>query len=262
MPLEPPARHAELFAGVSVSLPESYDDPADSLPAMIRDRFEERLAQKDTEPARDRLRDRIRKYWRMVPSIDESVGRVREALLQARALDRTAIFFTSDNGILLGEHGLTLKGRGFDPALRVPLIVRYPPLAQPGTHLEASVLNIDLAPTILELAGLPIPDTVQGRSLVPLLDGSAAALRSSWLYVHPYKDSPNSVGACTDEWKYLLHRRGVPEEQLIDLVHDPGERTNLAGDPEYAERLAELRDGLRQLLELSGAPAEWADPAP
>jgi arylsulfatase A-like enzyme len=168
--------------------------------------------------------------------------------------------FTSDGGVLLGEHRLTLKGRGYEPAIRVPLIVRYPPRAPAGRRPPASALNLDLAPTLLDLAGVPAPEWMQGRSLVPVLDGSASEIRPSWLYVQPYRDSPKSTGVRTDRFKYFYHPKNEGNEFLIDLAHDPEERTNLAADPAHAERLRSLRAALRELLAGYGAPPEWGPP--
>lgn len=261
-PLEPPRRDRRRYARAAIELPASFHDPIEEIPVPEeRDRVDPHFLGGEGGTSDEAMREEIRAYWRMVPAVDRSIGRVLDALERRGSLDSTAVLFTSDSGFLLGEHGLFLKGRGYDPAIRVPLVLRYPPRVGRGLRPAASVLNLDIAPTLLDLAGRAAPPEMSGRSLLPLLEGSTTRLRESWLYVQPYRRAPSATGVRTEGWKYLFHPKSGGGELLFDLVADPEERTNLAGLVQSEARLSELRGELRRLLEREGAPADWG-PAP
>src|SRR5262249_15147994 len=124
----------------------------------------------------------VRNRLRMLMAVDEGVGRIFAALERAGRLDETLIVFTSDHGYFYGEHGLSVERRlAYEEAIRIPLLWRYPRLIRASTVLEPMVLSLDLAPTLLELAGAPIPSDMNGRSLVPLLAGRPWRPRASFL---------------------------------------------------------------------------------
>jgi len=174
-------------------------------------------------------------------------------------LDDTAVILTSDHGFFLGEWGMYDKRFMHEPSIRVPLMVRYPRLIQPGTTCEQIALNVDIAPTLLELAGVRPPSSMHGRSLVPILKNEPPAQwRKDWLY--EYYEYPQwehvrpHRGVRTERYK-LIHYYPLPdfpdepeEFELYDLKKDPGELHNLHGSPGYAaltqqllERITELR---------------------
>ena len=193
-----------------------------------------------------RLQTSYRRYCETLLGLDREIGR-----LTSIDPDNTVLLYTSDNGYSWGEHVLTGKRWAYDDNIKVPLIVRWPDgIASPGAVIEEPVLNIDIAPTLLDIAGVPIPAAMQGRSLAPLLRGQEVEWRDAVFYEYfadfPYQVPP-SQAVRTDRWLYVEYDRGLSPE-LYDTIADPAQRTDLADDPAYAatrqelsQRLAELR---------------------
>jgi arylsulfatase A-like enzyme len=200
--------------------------------------------------------EEIRLRAAMMASVDEGVGMLLDALERTGQLDRTCIVFLGDNGYFFGEHALGPERRfAYEEGIRSPFLVRYPPLAAAGSRPEALVLALDIAPTVLELAGgVPGPH-VQGRSLVPLLAGRRPPdWRTSFLIEYWSENAmPWLVGmtykAVRTERAKLIHwvnRDGVDE--LYDLAADPYELTNLIDDPARAPERDALRRELGRLV--------------
>ncbi|NJQ96661.1 MAG: DUF4976 domain-containing protein [Hydrococcus sp. CSU_1_8] len=158
-------------------------------------------------------------------------------------MENTCIIFTSDNGFLLGDRGLSDKWFGYEESIRTPLIIR--PAQRAIQQIIPSItLNIDLAPTIVELAGLDRPSSMQGLSLMSLWRGESQQLRDKFFYEHLLQSSkiPKSEGFRTENSKYLRYLIGnSPYEMLFDLETDPLEERNLAQLEEYQNKLAEVR---------------------
>ncbi len=176
-------------------------------------------------------------------AVDRAVGAVVAALRRRGLLDQTIVIYTSDNGVMWGEHRLPagLKAVPYEETIRVPLIVRWQALPVVPITENPLVANVDLAPTIADLAGVPLP-RADGRSLVPLLLGGSRRGREVVLeYLHaPRSSIPSYCGLRGERYKYVLYETG--EEELYDLVADPHELANLAS----SERYARLRDRLRR----------------
>jgi len=193
-----------------------------------------------------RLQTSYRRYCETLLGLDREIDR-----LVAQASDDTVVIYTSDNGYSWGEHVLTGKRWAYDDNIRVPFIVRWPDgIASPGTVIDEPVLNADIAPTLLDLADVPIPAAMQGRSIAPLLRGEPVEWRDEVFYEYfadfPYQVPP-SQAVRTDRWLYVEYDRGLAPE-LYDTVADPEQQVNLVEDPAYAatrqelsQRLAELR---------------------
>jgi len=206
----------------------------------------------------------VRSYYGTILSVDESVGQIYETLREAGTLDRTLIIFTTDNGFLLGEHGAIDKRAMWDESIRVPMIVRYPPLARPSSVIPEMVLHIDLAPSILAVCGAKPLENIHGRSWAGLLAGQKTGWRTSFLYEYNYEVqfpyTPNVRGVRTDEWKYIHypHGDGGPDRwkaELYNLKADPLETKNLVEDPSAAPKLNELRAELARLQRETSDPA-------
>ena len=204
----------------------------------------------------------VRAYTATIKSIDDSVGRLYQTLKQTGQLDNTLIIFTSDNGFFLGEHGMTDKRTMHEPSIRVPLFARYPSLIKPGTVIEEMVLNIDIAPSILDICGAEPLENIHGRSWKPLLKGDAAGWRKSWYYAYNYEKqfpyTPNVRGVRTDDWKYVHYPNGdgkpdIYKAELYNLKDDPGETRNLIDDARYAAKVSELQAELIRLMAQAGA---------
>ena len=174
------------------------------------------------------------------------------ALQQTGKLENTIVVFTADQGMYLGARGLAGKWFGHETSIRVPLIIHDPrlPVSEQGTSRDETTLMIDFHPTILEWAGLSAPEEVQGRSLVPILDGDTPEnWRDEFFYEHhSFPDLiPRSEGVRTGNYKYLRYIDSEPVfEELYDLKADPTEGVNLADNPAYSELLDKMRLKWRQ----------------
>jgi arylsulfatase A-like enzyme len=180
--------------------------------------------------------------------LDREVGRIME-WLEARGLaTNTVIVFTSDNGFAFGDRGLADKWFLYEESIRVPLFVVD--LRQPARKHEREVkrmaLNIDVAPTLLDYAGVTVPAAMQGRSLRPLVEkAEVRAWRTDFLYEHHFgpRIIPPSEGVRNERWKYVRYVNESPViEELFDLKRDPFEARNLAADAKHAAMLAEMRE--------------------
>jgi N-acetylglucosamine-6-sulfatase len=200
-----------------------------------------------------------RAYWTTIRSVDDSVGRLYRALAESGQLDNTVVIFTTDNGLLNGEHGMVDKRTMHEPSIRVPLVVRYPGLtpADKPRVVERMVLHVDMAPSILDVCGAaPLPH-VHGQSWNRLARGDESGWRTSWLYEYNYEKqfpyTPNVRGVRTDEWKYVRypHGDGGPDRHLAELYlikSDPEERKNLIRDPAFAGKVRELQAEMDRLM--------------
>jgi arylsulfatase A-like enzyme len=193
----------------------------------------------------------VRTFYRLITRADLAVGRLRDALADRGLAENTVIIFSSDHGSLLGAHGLSGKWIMYEESIRVPLIIYDPrtSAACRGRRCEEMVLSIDLAPTMLSLAGVPIPAAMQGLDMTPLIQNQPVEWRTDWYYEHVYNTRPprrpivKCEGVRTVRWKYIRYPETEPvAEQLIDLKHDPRERENLALVERHRETLIELRN--------------------
>jgi len=248
----PDPAYETLYRDATIPVPASATpDAFASLPEFLqrsegRTRWERRFATPEMYQAT------VKDYYRLVTGVDVSVGTILDRLKQAGLDARTVVIFTSDNGFFLGEHGLAGKWFMYEESIRVPLIVRDPrvPAAARGRQVDAMALNIDVAPTILALAGLDAPDAMQGRSLASWLRGGSPDWRKEFFYEHTFdfRDRiPPCEGVRTTRYKYIRYVNADPvHESLFDLEQDPHELNNLAGDPALSAVLDELRESWRQ----------------
>jgi len=189
----------------------------------------------------------VKNYYRLITGMDRAVKNIRYELDSLGLSNNTVLIFMSDNGFFLGEHGLSHKWYGYEESVRVPLIIYDPRDAsgQMGRVETKIALNVDIAPTILDLAGVQVPTQMQGSSLVPVVhDKAPSGWRSDFLFEHMYNDPSikRSVGVVGGRYKYLKYVDPVPNyEVLFDLATDPKETTNLASDPRYSTILDSLR---------------------
>jgi len=200
-------------------------------------------------------------YYAMIEQVDTDMGRMMEALEESGEADNTIVIFMSDHGEMLGDHGIYLKGPYFyDCLTRVPLIIRWPKHFNPGLKVDSLVELTDIAPTLLEAAGIPESSGVQGRSLMPLLTGQTTEHRDS-VYMEyfdanaTYEIPPMLTSVRTANWK--LNYCDKPRSgELYDLEKDPGEFNNLCGDSHY-------RDAQQMMMHiLVGRMIETTDPLP
>jgi arylsulfatase A-like enzyme len=196
----------------------------------------------------------MKNYYRLCTGVDTMYGRVLDELRHQGVLDNTLVIFIGDNGYFHGEHGLADKWYPHQESIRVPLIVRDPrmPAAKRGQTNDVFALNVDLAPTILNAAGIPLPGVMQGADLAPLyLDATPPAWRADYYYEHPTLTSskiPGSEALVRKDWKYLLWP-DYGTEQLFDLLTDPIEEQDLISDPVQQAWLAALRARFTEVRE-------------
>ena len=206
-------------------------------------------------------------YLGTVASVDESVGRVLDYLDRSGLSENTIVIYTSDQGFYLGEHGWYDKRFMYEESLRTPLAIRFPAEIAPEQAAPELVLNLDLAPTILDFAGIPVPDEMQGRSLRTLASRSTPGDWREAIY-YRYYEFPHGwhsvrphYGVRTDRYKLIHFEGDLDTWELFDLASDPHELQNLYGDAEVASIQGELHDKLRQLrIELKDVEAEGAPP--
>jgi arylsulfatase A-like enzyme len=183
-------------------------------------------------------------YFRMISQIDQEIRLIREELSKQGKADNTVIILTSDNGYFLGERQLAGKWLMYDNSLRVPMII-YDPRSVQSKRVKDMVLNIDIAPTIFDLAGLDIPETWQGQSLAGFLGKNGPDFkRDDFICEHLWQVDiiAPSEGLRTKDWKYFRYINDPGHEELYDLKSDPLEINNLALDPSYRKQLLEMRE--------------------
>jgi arylsulfatase A-like enzyme len=197
-----------------------------------------------------------RAYTETLLALDESVGRVLD-WVEANGLSRsTLVLYMGDNGFLLGEHGLIDKRQAYEESMRVPLLAWSPGLVEPGSVIEPMVRNIDIAPTMLALAGASSPLDMDGRSVLPLLRGEPATwplellYEYYWEYAFPH--TPTVFALRDSRYKFINYHGLWDINELYDLETDPREQHNLIDVPEHADRVTAMRTRLWDLLEQTG----------
>jgi arylsulfatase A-like enzyme len=233
---------ASLYVGTRFPLPETAaPEYISRLPVEVhRSEGRRRWAVRFSTP--ELYQESVRSYYRLITEVDTVVGRIRKQLARMGADRNTVIVFSSDNGFYLGEHGLAGKWLMHEESIRTPLIV-YDPRASARDHGRretAMSLNIDIAPTLLDFAGVQPPPSMQGRSV-----RQNAPARTEWFYEHAFTAAgwiPSTEGVRTERWKYTRYLDTKPLfEELYDLAADPREKQNLADQASHSQQLADLR---------------------
>lgn len=203
----------------------------------------------------------MRDYAKVVKSLDDNIGRVLDYLEEKGLLDNTLVVYTSDQGFYMGEHGWFDKRFMYEESMRTPLVMRLPKGLKARGDISQMVQNIDYAPTFLELAGAPVPDDIQGVSLLPLLKGENPSDWRQSLYYHFYEYPAEHMvkrhyGVRTDRWKLMHFYNDIDCWELYDLQTDPHELNNLYGKEGYEEITAELKQELKRLQDQYHDPIE------
>jgi N-acetylglucosamine-6-sulfatase len=260
----PAERHANLYADAKVPEPASYKDDLSSKPQWQRVQQIRGSRFKNPAPPtipdrlppgpwqqRDSQHKRILNYFRTLAAVDDCVARLLDTLERTGQLNNTVVIFAGDNGFFMGEHGgMGDKRLAYDESMRIPLVACGPGVPR-GKLVDGMVLNIDLAPTLLDIAGAPIPPTVEGRSFKPLLDDPTAKGRDAFLYEYYREDwlpgIPTMLGVRTKDWKYVRYPEIKDIDELYDLRADPIEIHNLAATPPAAEQVKRMSAELDRL---------------
>lgn len=238
VPIDPPARAKERFAGEKWRLVPSMHDRS-----IYRDPPAAKAAPNAERPT-------PLNYFRCISAVDDNVGRVLALLDELGLTENTVVVYASDNGYLHGEHSLGDKRCAYDESIRIPLLMRYPKLFAKGVTVDEMVLNLDLAPTYLELAGVAIPREMQGRSVAPLTRKTVTGVatrpewRKAFFYEYflekQYPQTPTVFAVRTATAKLVQYPGREDWTEVFDLQADPYETQNLARDPAHAELRAEL----------------------
>lgn len=176
----------------------------------------------------------VRQTAETVLGLDENMGRLASALREEGLLEDTLLVFTADNGFMFGEHGLIDKRAMYEPSIRVPLFVHCPSLIPEPRRIEEMVLNIDFAPTFLDIGGAEIPKSMQGRSFLGLLTEHDENWRDDFLYEYfwerAFPQTPTVLGVRTNRYKFMQYHGIWDRYELYDLESDPHEMNNLIGE--------------------------------
>lgn len=267
-PFEPAPRHKGRYDKFPVPYPPTMANTEENYatqPRWVRERrygihgvdhMETGRFDNDPVPSFENL---YRRFAEAVHTVDENVGRVVKAIEAAGLRENTLLVYMGDNGFALGEHGFYDKRDAFETSIRVPLLAWAPGAIKPGTVVTQMVQNIDLAPSLLEAAGVSVPANtprMDGRSFWPLLQGRTVPWRSHILYEYHWEwnfpATPTTFALRTDRWKYIYYHGIWDRDSLHDLQTDPHERHNLIHVPAFAAQAEKLRTQLFAELAASG----------
>lgn len=252
-PFDRPLRMVNDYNGVPIPKPASFDEYLAGYPGKpkaVVDALNKIGEQFVTSDQPRSLEELVKDHYCGVRSNDEDIGQIFAVLEQEGVVNETAIVWSSDHGFFLGEHRFYDKRLMYEPSIRVPLMMRYPKRIKAGTVSDKMALDLDIPPTLLDLAKVPIPSAFQGKSLMPLVEGSGVEWRKDWLYEYyeypAYENIPPCRGVRTERHKYIEYFTQNAYE-LYDLETDPDEMHNLYGDANYAELTVRLRSRLEEL---------------
>ncbi len=275
----PAPRHAGKYRDVEIPKPRSFGDTEEN----YRGRPDWVRRQRDSWHGVDGMYNHTvdfegfyRRYCETVLAVDESLGRVMDTLEKEGLLDETLIMFMGDNGFQFGEHGLIDKRTMYEASIRVPLVAHCPALTRGGRAIDQMALNLDIAPTVLEAAGVDIPDSMEGKSFLGLIAGRDIPWRTEFLYEYfwerEYPQTPTVTGIRTDRYSFMRFHGIWDLYELYDIRKDPDQMNNLLGnvrltsepgqvlnllkDPELKSLVNDLQGRLFKILKDTGARRE------
>ena len=266
-PFEPAKRHAGRYAQGRIKRPDTMANTEDNYqtqPHWVRERrysihgvdhMETGPYDNDPVPSFD---DLYHQYCETLHGLDENLGRVLSHLDESGLSRSTLVVYLGDNGFALGEHGFYDKRDAFEESIRIPMLAYAPGLIAPGTRVTQMVQNIDIAPTLLAAAGVPIPKSARmdGRSFLPLVRGDLIPWRDHILYEYHWEwnfpATPTLLAIRTDRYKYIYYYGVWDYDGFYDLQTDPHERHNLIAVPAYQQQIEAMKKQLFDELETSG----------
>jgi arylsulfatase A-like enzyme len=197
--------------------------------------------------------ENLQRYCETLLGVDESVGSVMTWLKDNGLDESTLVIYMGDNGFSWGEHGLIDKRHFYEESVKVPMLVRCPDIFEGGKRIQRMVQNVDVAPTILEVAGLKKPDYMPGKSFVQLLQDNQTGWREriyyEYFWEYDFPMTPTVFGVRTDEYKYMRYQGLWDQNELYNIKNDPDEMYNLMGQPEYEDIARQLASDLYDWLE-------------
>jgi N-acetylglucosamine-6-sulfatase len=243
----PTQRHHRKYIDEKITYPDSYADTEENYkgkPDWLRkQRHSWHGAERDFENVDkvegDDLARLIQLYAECMLGVDESVGEVVKTLEELGELENTVIIYMGDNGYMLGEHGLIDKRVMYEESIRVPAFFHWGEKIKEGSFCSEFVLNIDIAPTILDIADAEIPETMQGKSFLPLVLGEDVKWRQDFIYEyfvdHAAVMTPTIIGLRTKQYSYMTYHGVWDNFELYDIQKDPKQMNNLLGDVVYGQ---------------------------
>ena len=266
-PFQPAERYKGLYGKAEVKRPDTMANTErnyQTQPLWVRERrysihgvdhMETGQYDNDPVPSFDEL---YKQYCETVHGLDENLGRVLKYLDETGLSKSTLVIYMADNGFELGEHGFYDKRDAFEESIRVPMLAYAPGMIKPGTRVTQMVQNIDIAPTLLEAAGVQLPKTagMDGQSFLPLLRGESIKWRDHILYEYYWEwnfpATPTVFAIRTERYKYIFYQGIWDHDGFYDLQTDPHERHNLIDVPAYSEQIEAMKKQLFDELETSG----------
>jgi len=258
LPFSFPERYKEYLDEVKIPEPASIDEDYDEsgrAPIMKTNVIKVRTFQEGI-PMFGSWENYVKAYYRSSQALDDAVGTILDAIDKAGITDETIVIYSSDQGYTLGEHGMTEKHYAYEQVMRIPMIIRYPDMIRPGITPRGMALNIDVAPTVLDLCGVKPPAEMSGKSWRPLLantGGNVPDWREDFLFEYwDYRPIlPSQLAVRTDQYKLITYQ-DFPEQELYDLEKDPEENHNVIRQPEYAEIKKDMQKRLKRLMDETG----------
>lgn len=243
----PAQRFESVYENIKMPEPPTFHDTYEGRPDAVKN-ADMKIGDFADVPDLDTF---LKNYYRTLLGVDENVGRVLETLDKLEYTKNTVVIYSGDNGFFLGEHHFFDKRLMYEPSIRIPLLVRYPRMIRPGTTDQEMVLNVDVGPTILHLAGVEVPPEMDGISMKPLLEGKSVPWRDDFLYEYYEYPAVHMVrknrGIRTKRWKYIHYFEEPEEFELYDIQNDPYEVNNLYANPAYRDVVAQLRERMTEL---------------
>jgi len=246
-------KYLEMYDHQSIAIPENFmpEHPFNNGELSVRD---ELLAPFPRTPRE--IRHHIAAYYAMITHLDAQIGRIFSMLIEKKLVENTIIVYSSDNGLAVGQHGLLGKQNLYEHSVKVPLIISGPGIPK-GEQRPVLCYLLDIYPTLCDLAGIAIPASVEGKTLIDLIEGKVDKVRDALLFV--YKNFQRGIR--NDRWKLIHYNvRGKKKTQLFDLKNDPWEKCNLADDPTKTELIAKLTDQMKYLLVEAGDKVDLDKP--
>ena len=275
---QPDKKHADMYKSIDFPLPETFDDDYSTRSDAARQQemtIEHHfmvLSDTKVKPP-EGLKGRELKKWKYqrymedylacVASVDDNVGRLLDYLEEAGLAENTAVFYTSDQGFYLGDHGWYDKRFMYEESLRMPLLARWPGAIKAGSVRNEMVLNLDFGPTFLDMAGIGIPADMQGKSFAAILKGKRPRGWRKSMYYHYYEYPgwhavKRHYGIRTERYKLIHFYYDIDAWELYDLKEDPNELNNIYENPAYAKVVKQLKAELRKLQKQYGDSDELA----
>ena len=256
----PANRHAFCYEEAPFQMPESWFEKPNEhsdVPLWVQNQRNSRHGIEFAYYTNLDIETYYKRYCETIRAIDESTGSIMNLLEKTGQLDDTLILYLGDNGFLFGEHGLIDKRCAYEESIRIPMLMRGPALFKGGQTIKEVVANIDVAPTLLEAAGLKPPANMDGRSFLGLVSGQAKENRRDYLlyeyfWERNYPQTPTMHALRGDRYKYVRYHGVWDVNELYDLKSDPREKRNLINNPKYSDTVTQLNKRLFELLDETG----------